>query len=63
MPSNVAFYSNYMCPQSQDCYVVQCKYGKKLIDLCIATGLKIANGRVIGDPYGNTHAIIIMEVT
>ena len=52
VPSSVAFDSNYMCPQSQDCNVVQCKYGKQLIHLCIATGLKIANGRVLGDPCG-----------
>lgn len=28
-------------------------YGKKLIDLCLSTDLKIANGRTIGDLYGN----------
>ena len=28
-------------------------YGKKLIDLCLSTDLKIVNGRKIGDLYGN----------
>ena len=50
---DIVFDSDFLPRNSQDNKVKQCKYGKQLIDMCISTGLKIANGRVFGDPCGN----------
>ena len=32
--------------------MVECRYGTCLIEMCVSTDLKIANGRVLGDPMG-----------
>jgi exonuclease III len=52
VPSGVTLDGNCACRKSQDYKMIKCAYGKQLIDLCIASGLKIANGRVLGDPSG-----------
>ena len=44
---------NYVCRDSQDFSMSSCAYVcKQWIDLCISSGLKIANGRIFGDPIG-----------
>jgi hypothetical protein len=52
VPDSVVFDPNFRCRQSQDSSNIHCKYGKQLIEMCVATGLKIVNGRVFGDPCG-----------
>ena len=38
--------------RSQDTKCTNCKYGKELLEFCKVTGMRIANGRVFGDPVG-----------
>ena len=53
VPSGYILDRNMECRTSQDCNYVTCHFGKQLIDLCIAAGLKILNGRTFGDAVGS----------
>ena len=52
LPQDFIYDTDCSCRYSQDVKIVQCKYGRQLIDLSIASGLKILNGRTMGDSYG-----------
>ena len=43
---------SYVCRKSQDSTMTNCSYGKRLIELCVSSGLKVVNGRIFGDPLG-----------
>ena len=45
-------YDTKCVPRKSQDSVVTCSYCKQLIDLCISSGLKIVNGRLLGDPVG-----------
>ena len=58
-----SFDVNCVSRRSPNC-ISSCTYGKQLIDLCISSGLKIANGRLFDDSNGqftchkyNSHKI------
>ena len=54
IPTSFSFNEDckYVDRSSQDCKIVQCTFGKQLIDLCISASLKIVNGRMLGDSTG-----------
>ena len=58
IPFSVMFDSDVMCRQSQDSNIVQCKYGKQFIEMCITQlVLRYPSGKYTC-PHYNTSSVV-----